>query len=485
MRIEFQVVPAWPKLAWVGLYKRQTKALTVMHGPYVEVREDWCAEAVWNDDFAEGRFDRANVVIGTGVKATDEGVVFVSASDMLTRLFHQETNDRIVVSNSLPALLAVANSHLITEFDYHKAISSLIRGELDYVRELPTTTKPVQVTYLNNLYLSSDKLEERPKFDRTPKFGSFTDYRNFLYSVARELGENAGDENRTWPIKTLASVSSGYDSAASALLARQANARSAVTMTEGRRTTANLIDVNDSGHHIARALGLDCQQVERYRKNYPLEDANWAGDGNVGDLILSMFDYPEPLCLLFTGFNGDHVWSVTEKRGALLRRTDTSGSRFSECRLQMGVFNCAPPFWGWRNIHQILDISCSPEMKPWLLGRRYDRPIPRRLLEESGVKREAFGMRKRVSSFNRIYGCPLSKNLRKDFAQFLCAHGQKPVPAFLDVTALCLRSIDRRLVSKLPRPLKLSIGGLITIPDPKWFFIWSNNRCRARYEESL
>ena len=53
MRIEFQVVPAWPKLAWVGLYKRQTKALTVMHGPYVEVREDWCAEAVWNDDFAE------------------------------------------------------------------------------------------------------------------------------------------------------------------------------------------------------------------------------------------------------------------------------------------------------------------------------------------------------------------------------------------------------------------------------------------------
>ena len=266
MDIDFQLVPSWPKLAWVGLHKRETQTLRVLHGPYLEVRENWCAEAVWNGSFADGDIDQASVIIGTGVRATDDGIVFVSASDMLTRLFHQFTKDLVTVSNSLPALLAVTNSGLVAQFDYHQAMSSLIMGESDYVRELPTTTNPVHVTYLNNLLLSSEGLEERQKIDRTPDFRSFSDYRDFLFSVARELGANAADKNRTWPMRTIATVSSGYDSAASAVLAREANARSAVTMTKGRRSAWNLIDINDSGYQVARALGLDCQEIERQRR---------------------------------------------------------------------------------------------------------------------------------------------------------------------------------------------------------------------------
>ena len=483
--IAFQPVANWPKLAWVGLYKRAAQKLTVMHGPYVEVRETWCAEAVWCGAFAEGEIDRASVIVGTGLRATAEGIVFVSSSDMLNRLFHQVSRDFIAVSNSLPALLAVTNSRLVTHFDYHQAMSSLIKGESDYLRMLPTTTSQVHVTYLNNLLLTDDGLQERAKIDRTPDFESFADYRDFLYATARALGANAADKDRSWPVETLASVSSGYDSTASAVLAREANARQAVTVTKGRRSVGNLIDLKDSGYPVARALGLDCLELKRHRKNYPLEDTAWAGDGNVGDLILSMFDTPEPLCLLFTGFNGDHVWSLTDKRGPLLRRIDTSGSRFSECRLHMGVFNCAPPYWGWRHIHQIQDLSGSPEMAPWRLGRDYDRPIPRRLLEEAGVDRNAFGMKKRVSSFNRMYGCPISRNLREDFARFLLAHEQRPLPGVLDVTALCLRSLDRHLLAKLPRPLRLPIGGWIPVPEPTWFFLWSNERCRARYARGL
>lgn len=54
-------------------------------------------------------------------------------------------------------------------------------------------------------------------------------------------------------------------------------------------------------------------------------------------------------------------------------------------------------------------ISESEEMKPFSIGNHYDRPIPRRLLEEAGVEREMFGMKKfgagvsySLDSFSRI-----------------------------------------------------------------------------------
>ena len=35
-------------------------------------------------------------------------------------------------------------------------------------------------------------------------------------------------------------------------------------------------------------------------------------------------------------------------------------------------------------------------MRPWILGRGYDRPIPRRLVEEAGVARDLFGGSKKA-----------------------------------------------------------------------------------------
>ena len=39
----------------------------------------------------------------------------------------------------------------------------------------------------------------------------------------------------------------------------------------------------------------------------------------------------------------------------------------------------------------VRDITTSAEMRPWSIGGDYDRPIPRRALEEAGVPRELFG----------------------------------------------------------------------------------------------
>ena len=47
---------------------------------------------------------------------------------------------------------------------------------------------------------------------------------------------------------------------------------------------------------------------------------------------------------------------------------------------------------------QLIAISNSEAMKPWNIGGDYSRPIVRRILEEAGVPRGSFGIRKQAAS---------------------------------------------------------------------------------------
>jgi hypothetical protein len=53
--------------------------------------------------------------------------------------------------------------------------------------------------------------------------------------------------------------------------------------------------------------GLRCRSYARNQEIYRYEESIWT-TGHCGDLYLIVFDYPDPLCLLFTGFHGDFVW---------------------------------------------------------------------------------------------------------------------------------------------------------------------------------
>jgi len=79
-------------------------------------------------------------------------------------------------------------------------------------------------------------------------------------------------------------------------------------------------------------------------------------------------------------------------------RGDRSGLSHSEYRLHVGYIHCPLPFLGARHLPEIDRITHSEEMKPWHTGGKYSRPIPRRMIEEAGVPREAFGQYKRGSS---------------------------------------------------------------------------------------
>jgi hypothetical protein len=77
---------------------------------------------------------------------------------------------------------------------------------------------------------------------------------------------------------------------------------------------------------------------------------------------------------------------------------DPGGATLQEFRLRVGFVHLPPAFYGWRHHHDLIKISRSPELSRWSLGTSYDRPIPRRLVEQGGVPRELLGMKKRAVS---------------------------------------------------------------------------------------
>jgi hypothetical protein len=102
--------------------------------------------------------------------------------------------------------------------------------------------------------------------------------------------------------------------------------------------------------------------------------------------------------VLLTGFHGDRVWDRRAATDADLVRGDQSGLSLSEYRLWAGFLHCPLPFAGAAQAASIRAISRSREMAHWHTGAYYSRPICRRILEEAGVPRQAFGRWKKSAS---------------------------------------------------------------------------------------
>src|SRR3990172_6640128 len=108
MQLHPVIVPGWPKLAWVARFNQGEGAITVYHGPCVETTDHWCVEAVWAGDFAEGDFDRTDLVFGTGVRSRGDHLLFVSSGTTDDRLWYCDHDGFTYVSNTLGGLLAAA-----------------------------------------------------------------------------------------------------------------------------------------------------------------------------------------------------------------------------------------------------------------------------------------------------------------------------------------------------------------------------------------
>jgi len=209
------------------------------------------------------------------------------------------------------------------------------------------------------------------------------------------LAENMAAETRKFPYAFLGTLSSGYDSATITTLARRFGCTDAICFDKERGGD------DDSGVELAKNLGISPLNVRQdaWRSQVRPEVPFLAADAQGVNVIFSGAGELLPGRVLLTGFLGDKVWGknpgdVSEN----IVRSDQAGLDLTEYRLQRGFIHCPVPFWGIRQVADILQISLSEELKPWDIPGDYSRPICRRIVEEAGVGREMFGIRKKASA---------------------------------------------------------------------------------------
>jgi hypothetical protein len=135
--------------------------------------------------------------------------------------------------------------------------------------------------------------------------------------------------------------------------------------------------------------------------------------------FLPMINYLDQLnspSVLFTGIGGDYAWGSDPGDVGY----DYGAISLSEIRLKAGFIHCAFLSWLSQFRNLLLEISRSEEMKRWSLRDIYDRPIPRRILEEGGIPRSAFGYAKK-GAWNRprVPMRPFDPCLRRNYYKFL------------------------------------------------------------------
>ena len=285
----------------------------------------------------------------------------------------------------------------MTDPKYRARVTSIVRG-IDRCRTvIETSAGLVGLTHFRNLAWNGETLERRDKPEPQEGFDDFAAYRAFLTASFAGLGSNLDDPARRFPLGFLGTLSSGFDANAATALASEAGCQRAICF----ETTGS--GHPDSGVPVARALGIEPIVTRRdsWRDVEPLDGGTevpfLASGGGSG--VIEFHGAREHLrgSLLVTGFYGDSIWNPEwGDLGPYIVRKDASGLGLSEYRLHAGFANCAPAFWAARQVADIAEIGRSDEMAPWRLGHSYDRPIPRRILEEAGVPRRAFGTVKRA-----------------------------------------------------------------------------------------
>ena len=393
MHFAFKEIATLPKLAWALQVRRGAAEVLVEHGPWVEVRERFFCEGAWNGDFTAQNIE-SSILMGSGGKINEDGLLLACPSHTLDRIYLYRQSDSLLASNSLPFILTKAGDDLDMRFLFYEGmLASVIDGIDRYERVLPTRSgNGVHLRCYCNLLIDSElRVLEKAKAP-IRDFAGFADYTSFLEDQIRGICDNANHLERKVSYSPVATISSGYDSPACAVLARRIGCQTALTFAKAREAGEE-----DSGRLIGERLGLRVETFDRlayrHKPNFPEAECF------AGPTEFSCFDEELVRSVLFVGFYGDHVWDRNcQSVGRTMVREGAGGSDLTELRLRTGFILMPVASLGCTSHPSIHRISNSIEMQPWTLGNGYDRPIPRRLVEECGIDRQLFGWRKRAAA---------------------------------------------------------------------------------------
>jgi hypothetical protein len=409
-----------PKLAWFARIDPAGGVVNVEVGPMVEVdpaeAPRWVVAGMWTGAFASGDFHRAEAVFGSGLRLDDDGVHVVPASTTVDRCVYARDGATWFASNSLVVLLGRLGARIDLRFDHRDWGESMALGVFNYVRQfhvlhprIPTMSQLI----FESLRIGPDGAPSYHFRDKPRSFTDFADYVAQFSAVLKQLHANATDPKRRRPMHSVTSASRGYDSATVTALitpiipgieswtAKRSNTR-IPRLLQGLMN-ANVAD--DDGSEIARALGATPRYLDLDLTKLPLELEEWCWAAAqispelVFHSMLTDADTRDVPTIFWAGHVGDGAWE--RQLGELglsgqIVRGAQSGYALIEARVRYGVIEASVPYLFMRSVANINRISRSDELKPWQLQSDYDRPIPRRILEERGVPRDAFGHGKKA-----------------------------------------------------------------------------------------
>ena len=398
MKLEIERRAALPRLAWCARVDRDGARAAV--GPWVETGDGTLVEGSWTgDDFAA-----SPLLMGSGATLDGDRIVFASPAHALEPLWVARLPESVLVSNSPAFLLEAAGLHLDENYPhYRRDLWSRIRGLDRAATRLPTREGcALELAYHCNLAVGRDLRVERVAKALPPVWPDFAAYRAFLADGLAAILRRARD------YEPLVTLSTGYDSPVAGVLAEEAGCRRAVTFDQGVEFRSTREFLPDSGARIGESLGLRVHEVERQHPSTygAAAAAEFAACGDAWDLQFALFEEFLPRACLVTGFRGGRVWDrAPNPWGPQLGSFDPSGSSLAEFRLRLGFVHVPVPVFGAVHQERLHEIANSDEMRPWVLGGEYDRPIARRIVEERGIPREWFGQRKKGSFAVVQYRC--------------------------------------------------------------------------------
>ncbi|TDL32889.1 hypothetical protein E2R51_09505 [Jeotgalibacillus sp. S-D1] len=249
----------------------------------------------------------------------------------------------------------------------------------------------VHIHYFLNLSINQNLDITKVSKPLPPSFSDYHDYKGYLSEVLKSLAQNAASSERNVRYSPIVFSSNGYDSVACAALGREIGCTEAVVFESKRKNRS------DSGKEAVLALGYETIH-EKHELDYLKTNCSeeFVAGGELGTSIFFAAAEKElEGKLLLSGVHGDKIWDRNcQTAGEDIIRSFFPDTAKTEFRLRVGYQQIPIPFIGVLNHRDVHQISNSDQMAPWSIREEYDRPIPRRIAEEKGVPREAFGIEK-------------------------------------------------------------------------------------------
>lgn len=397
MQFKYQIRTDWPCLAWFATLTPGGSDIPVQHGSRVESHPDFFCEATWDGEFENADFDLTECVFGSGARIRGDRLTVVSSASVTDRLVSFHDGNRFYLSNSLVCLLTVLELQCDPLYPYYyDDIFSITRGINHYARHFATDRGDVILHYFRNLAWDNKQLHTLEKPLSKPVLRDFADYRNFMVSSLTALCNNFKSPGRNTTYQSVSNASLGYDSLAVSVLSMEIGNRDVISFEKGRS------GYDDSGAHLIEQLGMSPVILDRSAWHQaPFSELPFlAADACGRDTIFYSARQWLNQRVLLSGYHGGAMW---DRFGHIfdpdLSRKDNAGLSHTEFRLIHGYLHVPVPMLGATSVKQIQTINRSEEMTPWRLRKRfYDRPLPRRIIEEAGIDRDSFGTKKNAAS---------------------------------------------------------------------------------------